>query len=143
MGGLHDVTKAEFEIRSNGEVYSAVENDDFAYTGVKLEEKEPAVIRIFHADRDSGTDSVFKISFVNMVPNITDATLAKGSGVEIAYDPSDPSYVAPLGESLTIRPNRSKALKTAVVVQGIVIGVLAIVVAVVVSTGVRIWRQKH
>ena len=143
MGGLHDAASAEFEIHSDGEVYSAVGSDDFAYSGVKLEEKEPAVIRVFHADRDSGTGSVFKISFINMVPNITDATLAKGSGVEIAYDPSDPSYVAPLGESLTIRPNRSKALKTAVVVQGIVVGVLAIVATVIASVGVRIWRQKH
>lgn len=143
MGGLHDALNAEFEIHSDGEVYSAVGAEDYAYSGVKLEEKEPAVIRIFHADRDSGTGSAFKVSFINMVPNITDTTLAKGSGVEIAYDPSDPSYVAPLGESLTIRPNRGRALKTAVVVQGIVIGVLAVVAIVIATVGVRIWRQKH
>lgn len=146
MGGLHDATKASFEIRADGEVYAEIGGENAGYVGVTLVERESAVIRIFHADRDSGTGSVFRIGFINMVPNITDATLAKssgGSGVEIAYDPSNPSYVAPLGESLTVKPDKTRALKTAVVVQGIVIGVLAIVVVIGASVGIRIWQQKH
>ena len=148
MGGLHDVMRASFEIRSNGEVYATSGEGDLAYTGVVLEEKESAVIRVFHADRDSGTGSVFKIALMNMVPNITDATLAKDSGsssdsgVEIAYDPSNPSYEAPLGESLTIRPNKSRALKTAITVQVVVVGILAIVTVVATSVGLREWRKR-
>lgn len=142
MGGIHDAEKGVLEIHSDGEVYAGAD-ENLAYTGVTLGEKDSAVIRIFHADRDSGTGSVFKIGFINMVPNIINtATLARGEAVEVAYDPSNPSYEAPLGESLTVRPDKSKALLTAVTVQGIVVGVLAMAMVVVASIGVRIWRQK-
>ena len=145
MGGIHDATSAIFEIHSNGEVYAGVEGEGLAYSGVTLEEKESAVIRIFHADRDSGTGSVFRLNFINMVPNITNVNLARGSGadgVEIAYDPSNPFYVPPLGESLTVRPSRSKALKTVVTVQVVTVGTLAIIAVVAVSVGMRAWRNR-
>ena len=144
MGGIHDAASAVFEIHSDGEVYSGT-NDAVAYAGVLLEEKESAVIRIFHADRDSGTDSVFSLRFENMVPNITNTSLAKGdsAGVEIAYDPSNPSYIAPLGESLTVKPNKSRALKTAVTVQVVVVGVLAIATVLAFSVGIRVWKKRE
>lgn len=144
MGGIHDAMSAVFEIHNDGEVYSGI-GDDLAYTGVLLEEKESAVIRIFHADRDSGTDSLFSLTFENMVPNITDTSLAKSgsSGVEIAYDPSNPSYVAPLGESLTVKPNKSRALKTAITVQVVVVGVLAIATVIAFSVGIRVWKKRE
>ncbi len=145
LGGIHEAMKAAFEIRNTGEVYSGI-NGNFAFAGVKLEEGGSAVIRVYHADRDSGTDSVFNIALVNMVPNITNTTIANVSepsdGMEIAYDPSNPSYVAPLGESLTVKPNRGRALKTAVTVQVMVVGVFAVVAILAVSVGLRAWKKR-
>ena len=145
LGGIHDEVKAVFEIHNTGEVYSGT-NDELAFTGVRLEEGEPAVIRVFHAERDSGTGSIFNIALINMVPNITNTTIAKtsesGDGMEVAYDPSNPSYVAPLGESLTVKPNRGRALKTAVTVQVMMVGVFAVMAILAVSVGLRVWKKR-
>lgn len=122
MGGVHEATTGRFEVRENGEVYAGVE--ELAYTGVTLTAKEGAVVRIFHANRDSAS-SEFAVKFKGMVLNVTDATLAKGDGVTVAYDPTNPGYVAPLGESLTVRGNRSKSLAVALTAQLLLFGALA------------------
>ena len=130
-------------VNEQGEIYSALGDEDLAYSGVKLNSDDSSIVRIFHADRNSG-ESVFKLKFENMVLNITNASLAKGeAGVEVAYDPENPSYVAPLGESLVIAPDRKNSLTTAIMVQSVVICAIAIVLMTTISVAWRCWRRDH
>ncbi len=140
MGGIHDAVRGAFKIAENGEIETAIGEEDFAYAGVKLDDTDSAIVRVFHADRDSAS-SVFSISFYNMILNMTNATLAKNSeGVMVAYDPSEPSYVAPLGESLTTSPNRSKSILNAALIQSLVLGMLAVVLIAVISV---VWKYSR
>lgn len=140
MGGIHDATTGRFKINSEGEVYAGVEGENLAFTGVKLSLDGGAIIRIFHADRNAAS-SVFKISFSNMVLNITNSSLAReDGGVEVAYDPANPSYIPPLGESLTVEPNKTRALAGTISIQMLVIGVLAVIIIMVISVA---WRYSR
>ena len=62
---------------------------------------------------------------------VVDAQLADGEkdGVQIAYDPNDPSYVAPLGESAVVKPDTTRGYMILVTVEGVVVVVLAVFVA--------------
>ena len=143
MGGIHDVISGSFKINNLGEVYTSVDGEDFAYSGIKFSAGEGMIVRIFHADRDSKS-SVFKVNFNNMVPNITNSSLARNDGgVEVAYDPMDPSYVAPLGESLRVNPDRTKSLTLAITVQAMLMGVLAIILVATTSLAWRYWRRDR
>ena len=147
MGGVHEVAKGKFMIDKSGEVYAGVETDELVDTGMKLAAGEPTIVRIYHADRDS-EDSVFKIRFSGIVLNVTEATLARngadsGSDVELAYDPSNPSYVAPLGESLTVTPDKTRALIFVITMQSIMVGVLAFVVVFVVARLLKARQEQQ
>ena len=137
MGGVHDATTARFKINNEGEVYSAVDGEEMAYTGVKLTRDTGAVVRIFHADRDS-VDSIFSIRFSKMVLNLTkDSTLAKGDSVEVAYDPTNPSYIAPLGESLVEGPNKSSAMVASTIALVAIVVVLMAITIISISVALR------
>ena len=136
MGGVHDVITGRFKIMENGEVYSAVENEEYVYAGVNVKVGDGVIVRVFHADRNS-EGSVMEMSFKKMILNITDATLARGEGVEVAYDPTNPGYVAPLGESMTVRADRTRGLAMALTAQLIMFGVLAVVFVMVVTRLLR------
>lgn len=147
MGGIHGVTSGRFKIQDNGEVYTAVADEALAYSGVKLNNGEAAVVRIFHADRDSA-ESAIRMSFSNMLLNVTNTTLAKNDdgkdvGTTVAYNPEDPSYVAPLGESLTYTPDRSRMILTSVVTQASVMGALIVIVMIIVSVVLRQIRRGN
>ena len=147
MGGIHGVTSGRFKIQDNGEVYTAVADEALAYSGVKLNKGEAAVVRIFHADRDSA-ESAIRMSFSNMLLNVTNTTLAqnddgKDVGTTVAYNPEDPSYVAPLGESLTYTPDRSRMILTSVVTQASVMGALIVIVMIIVSVILRQIRRGN
>lgn len=108
MGGIHETTTGKMAINKAGEVYTATENEELAYSGIKLSEGEGSIIRIFHADRDAD-GSVFKVKINGMSLNVVQTQLASGSnGVQVAYDPSDPGYVGPLGESSVFRPDGTR-----------------------------------
>lgn len=140
MGGIHGAMQGAFRITENGEVETAIGDEEFAYSGVKLDNTDNAVVRIFHADRDS-TESVFSIKFDNIVLNMTNASLAKNSeGVMVAYDPSDPSYIAPLGESLTTTPNRSRSMLNATIIQTLILGMLAVILVATISV---VWKYSR
>ena len=137
MGGIHGAMNGSFIINDNGEVYTAIEDEDFAYSGIKLRAGEGMIVRIFHADRNS-ENSVFKLNINGMLPNITNSSLARSDGgVEVAYDPTDPSYVAPLGESLRVDPDHTKSLTLAITVQAMLMGVLAVILVLTTSLA---WR---
>ena len=140
MGGIHDVASAHFTITEEGEVYSALGGEDYAYAGVKLKSGDSTIVRIFHADRNS-ENSVFKLYLKNMLPSINSASLAKSDGVELAYDPANPSYIAPLGESMKVEPDKMKSLAVSVVVQTTVVCMLAVILIVATSVVMRYSRR--
>ena len=141
MGGVHNATTGRMKITDEGEVYTGVEDESLAYAGVRLKAREGAIVRIFHADRDA-EDSVFKVTFSNMVLNIMDSALAKTDeeGVEVAYDPANPSYVPPLGESLRTEPDKTRALAATIAVQLMAIGVIIVIILMIISVA---WRYSH
>lgn len=145
MGGIHDGMTGRFKIVNNGEVYSAINNEEYAYTGVKLSAETGTIVRVFHADRDSRS-SVFHISFKNMLLNTAkNPVLARKDDPEriVAYNPEEPSYVAPLGESLTVRPNSSEAMVTAAIAQVTVIIMMIILFAITTSVALQYSRRDR
>ena len=147
MGGVHGVTTGRFKIQENGEIYTAVGDENLAYSGVKLDKGAGSIIRIFHADRDSA-ESAIRMAFSNMLLNVTNTILAENEsdndlGTTVAYNPENPSYVAPLGESLTYTPDRSKMILASVVTQASVMGALIVVVMVIVSVILRQVRRSN
>ena len=143
MGGIHGAMSGSFMINDTGEVYTAIEDEDFAYSGVKLKVGEGTIVRVFHADRNS-EDSVFKLNLNSMLPNITNSSLARSDGgVEVAYDPTDPAYVAPLGESLRVDPDHTKSLTLAITIQAMLMGMLAVVLVATTSLAWRYWRRDR
>jgi len=140
MGGVHDTISGDFIINEDGEIYSSVNGEDLAFTGVKLKSGENSIVRIFHADRN-GISSEFNLDFANMLLNITNTSIAsEDGGVEVAYDPTNPSYIAPLGESLTVRPDNRKALMTMMVSQIVAMGALGSVIVMTISVA---WRRSR
>ena len=140
MGGVHAASTGKLEIRENGEIYTGVNMDALAYAGAKLTPGGAGVIRVFHADRD-GAESVFKLKFDHMVLNIADTEVAaastSGDAVEIAFDPNDPYYVAPLGASLIHKVDNTEALKFTVTVEVVAMGVLAFALVYMISRMVK------
>ena len=131
MGGIHDPVEGRLIINESGEVYSEVNGEGLAYSGVNVEKGEGSIVRIFHADRDS-EDSTFNVEFSEMNLSVTDTKIANGDGgVQIAYDPSDPTYVAPLGESLVFRPDSTKGLVVMLTIEGVMVVVVSVLVALV------------
>ncbi len=130
MGGVHEATTGRLVIHENGEIYAGVDGEDLAYSGVTVNGGEGSIVRIFHADRDS-EDSVFNVKFAGMNLSVTDTKLAEDGddGIQIAYDPSDPTYVAPLGESSIFRPDSTKGLIVMATVEGVMIVAIAVLVA--------------
>ena len=138
MGGVHDAVTGRFVIQANGEVYAAVGKEGLAYSGIKLDAGDGSIMRIFHADRDSA-GSVFEVRIKGMNISITDAKLAnrKDDGVQIAYDPTDPSYVAPLGETSVVKPDGTKGYIIMATVEGVMVIVFAVLMAAALRSVVR------
>ena len=143
MGGVHEAVTGRFVIRENGEVYTAVGEEGLAYSGIKLNAGDGSIVRIFHADRDSAS-SVLEVRIKGMNITITDAKLAnrKDDGVQIAYDPTDPSYVAPLGETSVVKPDGTKGYIIMATIEGVMVIVFAVLMAAALRSVVRrCWRD--
>ena len=138
MGGIHDALSGRFVIYKTGEIYSGVGDEDLAYSGVNVTAEEGSIVRIFHADRDSA-DSTFSVKFAGMNLSVTNAELADSNGLQVAYDPSDPSYVAPLGESKVFQPDSTKGLIVIATIEGAVVVVAAVLIA---SVARSLTKQK-
>lgn len=129
MGGIHDVMTGSLVIKETGEIYSAVNGTDLAYSGIKVNNGEGSVVRIFHADRNE-ENSVFKVEFSGMNLGVVETKLADGEdGVQIAYNPEDPSYVAPLGESSVVKPDTTKGYIVLATIEGVAVVVVAFLLA--------------
>lgn len=138
LGGIHNAMPGRFTINKNGEVYAGVGAQDMAYTGIKVDDKTGSIVRIFHADRDS-EDSVFKVRFTGMNLSVTNEKLAnrEDEGLQIAYDPTDPTYVAPLGETSVVKPDNTKGFILLVTIEGIMVIVFALLLSFSIRSMVR------
>lgn len=138
MGGVHDVMTGAFEIHDDGEVYASITGEDMAFTGIRLTQGDGSIIRVFHADRDSD-DSVFGVRFSGMNIGVVDnSKLARdNNGVQIAYDPTDPSYEAPLGQSVAVQPDNTRGLIIMATIEGVMVVVFAVLVAIAARIVIR------
>lgn len=126
LGGIHDAMNGKLVINHDGEVYTSVNDEELAYSGINVEKGQNAILRIYHADRDSD-DSVLKVQITGMSLNIVDATFAGADeGVQIAYDPTDPSYMPPLGQSVIVRPDSTRGYIIMATIEGVAIVVIAV-----------------
>ncbi|MBR3055826.1 fibro-slime domain-containing protein [Candidatus Saccharibacteria bacterium] len=144
MGGVHNAATGRFAINEMGEVYAGVEDEDLAYTGVQVTAGEGAMVRIFHADRDS-EDSVFDVKFVGMNLAVEDSKFAKRGeegAVQIAYDPSDPTYVAPLGVTSVVQPSAVGGFVVVATLEGVFVVVFALLMAISLRFMVKVHRDK-
>lgn len=130
LGGIHEPMRGEFIINKDGEVFTSVEEEDFAYSGINVNSGEGAIVRIYHADRDS-KESVFGVALSNMKLEVANSELADASGVQIAFDPTDPSYIKPLGKSMTVRPDNTKGYMVMAIIEGIALVTISILVAMI------------
>lgn len=131
LGGIHEALTGKFMIADNGEVLTAIDKEEYAYSGIDVQANEETVIRVFHADRDSAS-SEFGVKLSGMSPEVVNAELADANSSQIAYNPSDPSYAKPLGRSITVRPDGTKGYIILATVEGaaiILVAVLAVAVA--------------
>lgn len=134
MGGVHDATTGLFQIHENGEIYVSVDGETMAYSGVNVDNNEGSIVRIYHADRDA-SDSVFNVRFNGMNLALMDAKLADNGedNIQVAYDPSDPSYVAPLGESRVFKPSSTKGLIIMATIEGAVLVAFSVFTAIMIK----------
>ena len=138
LGGIHGAMSGRFRINEKGEVYAGIQDEDLSYTGITVGKEDGSAVRIFHADRDSG-ESVFKVKFRGMNLSVTDAKLAnrKDEGVQIAYDPTDPTYMAPLGETSVVEPDGTKGHIIIATIEGVMIVTFAVLTMIAVRNLLR------
>ena len=137
MGGIHGPTVGTIKINQSGEVYTAIMDEELAYSGVKLQDGSEAVMRVYHADRDSA-GSVFGVEFSGMNLNVVNTRIASGQEeVQVAYNEEDPLYVAPLGVASEITPDSTKGLMALIIVQAALMVVSAVIVVLMARLVVR------
>lgn len=136
MGGVHSATTGRFVINENAEVYVAVGEESLAYSGVNLTAGGTGTLRVFHANRDS-KDSVLALKISGMAINTTEGTDT------VAYDPTNPGYMAPLGVNTVVGINQGKVLAVANAVKGMSFGLIAICSTAIICAVVRYWRQRR
>lgn len=138
MGGVHSATTGRFVINENAEIYAAVGNQSLAYTGVNLSVGEAAVIRVYHANRDS-KNSVFSVRVSSMVLSVTE----KNGEATVAYDPTNPGAVAPMGESLTVGLEQSRMMDVVAAVKGMSFGLIMVCITAIIFAVVKRWQRAH
>ena len=141
MGGIHDAATGRLAINEAGEVYSGVGEGDLAYSGVNVAGGEGSIVRVFHADRDS-MNSVFKIKLTGINMTVVKGQLASSNGVQVAYDPTDPGYIGPLGETMTVRPDMTKGYIVIATVMGVLILLCTVFASVMLRAVVKNKARK-
>ncbi len=143
MGGIHDAMVGRFIIHGDGEVYVSVDDENFAYSGITIESGSAQNIRIFHADRDSD-NSIFSVKTTKMNLNVTDSKLAnrQEDGLQIAYDPTDPTYVAPLGETSVTEPDNTKSYVIIATIESVMVLTFAMLLLMSVRNLVKRGMKK-
>lgn len=144
MGGIHDKVTGSFVIHDDGEVYAGVDDEELAYTGIRLDEGAGSMVRIFHADRDAD-DSTFGVKFVGMNISFVDSSkLAReNDGVQIAYDPTDATYEAPLGQSVVVQPDNTRGYMIMATIEGVMVVVFAVLAVIAARIMIRRRVEKQ
>ena len=62
--------------------------------------------------------------------------------MQIAYDPTDPTYVAPLGESSVVEPNNTRGFIVLATIEGLMVIVFSVLMAASIRSVVRRRLQK-
>ncbi len=143
MGGIHDAMTGVFTINDKGEVLSSVNGETLAFSGVTVDKDSGSIVRVFHADRDSD-DSTFSAKFIGMNLAVIDTKISDNGedGIQVAYDPSDPSYVAPLGDSAVFTPDNSKGLIIIATIESTLLVVFTIFTAIMAKNMAKSRLQK-
>lgn len=139
MGGVHEATTGSFIINEEGEVYAGVGKQSLAYTGVSLTSGDGALIRIFHADRDAD-DSKFNLRIAGMSLSVIESQFARkndNESVQIAYDPTDPNYMPPLGATSVVRPDETRKFIVIATIEGVLVVVFAVLVMISIRYVIR------
>ncbi|MBO7718424.1 fibro-slime domain-containing protein [Candidatus Saccharibacteria bacterium] len=137
MGGIHDALTGRVSISGSGEVYASVDGEEMAYSGINISENSGSTVRIFHSDRDS-ENSVFKMVFHEMDLNVMNTRMAGvDEGIQIAYDPTDPSFVAPLGETSVFYPDSTRGYMIMAMIFGIVVVVFSVLTVMTLRTTIK------
>lgn len=124
MGGVHEAMTGVMRIAKNGEILVSVDGADLVGSGIIVDKN--SVMRVYHADRDA-SESVFGIRFKGMNLEVVEAKIAGvETNVQVAYDPNDPSYIAPLGESAVFLPDKTREYMLLATIEGALIAVLAV-----------------
>ncbi len=139
MGGVHSKTTGKFIINEDAEIYAGVGDEGLAYTGVNLNNGEMGIIRVFHANRDSKS-SALEVKISGMVLN---TTTNKDGVMEVQYNPANPGYMAPLGETLTVGFNQEKIMATTNNVKILSFGAIGVFAALIIYAGLKYWRRGH
>ncbi len=144
MGGIHETATRILNIDENGDIYVGGSKKELKSSGINIGKNQNSIIRIFHADRDSD-ESTFKIRFSKMDLNVANVKMADSGeeGVEIAYDPSDLTYTAPLGESLVLQPDNTKSKVVLATIEGGVILVLSVLLTSAIHFIFKVRQQKE
>ena len=144
MGGIHGAMTGRLAINESGEVYFGVGNEELAFSGTKVEKDKGSIIRIFHADRNS-SESVFGVKFTGMNLGVVDTKVAnkdKDGGIQIAYDPTDPTYVAPLGESTVVKPDGTRGYMIMATLEGVMIVAFVVFMMIAIKAILRRKASK-
>ena len=77
--------------------------------------------------------------------NVTNVKIAESGedGVQIAYDPSDLTYTAPLGESLVLQPDNTKSKIVMATIEGGIVLVLSVLLTSAIHFIFRAREQKQ
>ncbi|MBR2741766.1 hypothetical protein IKD98_03395 [Candidatus Saccharibacteria bacterium] len=144
LGGIHEAMAGRLMINEEGEVYSGVGDEELAFSGVKVKKDEGSIIRIFHADRNS-SESVFGVMFSEMNLGVVETKVAdkkKSSEIQIAYDPTDPTYVAPLGESVVVKADGTRGYIIMATIEGIMVIAFAVFMVIAIKAVVKRKANK-
>ena len=87
---------------------------------------------------------MFGVKFAGMNLGVVDAKVAdkkSDGGIQIAYDPTDPTYVAPLGETSIVKPDGTRGYIIMATLEGIMI--VAFVVFMMIAIKAVVKRQAN
>ena len=113
-----------------------------AFTGVSVNAEAGAMIRIFHADRDA-KNSVFDMRLKGFNVSVLNSDIANGDGVQVAYDPNDPSYIAPLGVSEVFSLDNTKGYAVMATIYGVLIMASAAFMLILVKYMLRQKQEQN
>lgn len=128
LDGTSGVKTGRLTIKRTGEVYTAIDNGEYKNSGVSVAKGESELVKILHVDKkvENGSSLDLTTRGMNLTINNTKTANKKKGGAEIAYNPADDSYVAPLGVTKVFNRDNSRGLSVLVIAEGVAIVAFAV-----------------